>query len=141
MILLNQNSENIVYLTLSESVPNSFTSSTPYFLFRFISFTTNNEVLFSATDISTATTRYNQFVLTLTGSSYQNLTGGTFHIEPIGEWVYEIYPMYSRTNLFLSGTTGTIIEKGIVTLSGASASTYIIQEYTGETKTYGYYQP
>ena len=143
MILLNQNSSNIVYLTLSESVPNSFTSTTPYFLFRFVSFTTNNEVLFSAQDISTAITRYNQFVITLTGATAPNLnyTGGTIYMEPAGEWTYEVYPMYSPTNLFLSGTTGTLIEKGIVTLSGTSASTYITQEYTGETKTYGYYQP
>lgn len=140
MLLLNQNSQNMAYLTLSEAVPNSFTSSTPYFLFRFISFTTNNEILFTAQDISTAITRYNQFVFTLTGSTSQNLTGGTFYMEPAGEWTYEVYPMYSQTNLFLSGTTGTMLEKGIVKLVGTSASTYITQEYSGKSSTYGYYQ-
>ena len=143
MMLLNQNSSNIVYLTLSDAVPNSFTSTTPYFLFRLVSFTTNDEVLFSAQDISTATTRYNQFVITLTGATSPNLnyTGGTIHMEPAGEWWYEAYVMYNPLNLFLSGTTGTILEKGIATLSGTSASTYITQEYTGQSTTYGYYQP
>jgi hypothetical protein len=141
MLFLNQSAINIVYLTLSEAVPTTFTSSTPYFLFELESLTTNESIFFTAPNISTSTTRYDQFVITLTGASYQNLTAGTIHLPQPGEYIYKAYPQYSNTNVFLTGTTGTILELGIATVSGSSASTYITQEYSGQSTTYSYYQP
>ena len=140
MIHLNQNQENIVYLTLSEAV--TLTATPVYFLFRFVSETTNDEILFTAPDITTAITRYNEFNFTLTGATSPNInfTAGTISMSPFGEYIYEVYEMYSPTNLFLSGTSGTILETGIVKLSGATASTFINQTYTGSPQTYGFYQ-
>lgn len=137
MIRLGQNKTNNVYLTLSDSVT---LSATPvYFLFRFVSETTNDEVLFTAPDISTNTLRYNEFQITVTGGT-QNLTAGTINMNPRGEYLYEVYEQYSQTNLAISGTSGVILENGFVQLTGTSMS-YTTQSYTGQSTTYQYYEP
>lgn len=140
MIRLTNNQENIVYLTLSEAV--TLTATPVYFLFRFLSETTQDEILFTAEDITSAITRYNEFAITLTGATSPNInyTGGTISMSPFGEWIYEVYEMYDPANLFLSGTSGTIIETGIVSVSGATANTLINQVYTGSPTTFGFYQ-
>lgn len=137
MIRLGQNQINTAYLTLSDSV--TLSSNTVYFLFRFVSETTNDEVLFTCPDISTNTLRYNQFNITVTGTT-QNLTAGIINMNPRGEYIYEIYEQYSPTNLALSGTSGVILENGFVQLTGTSMS-YTTQSYTGQSTTYQYYEP
>ena len=139
MLLFVQNQENIAYLTLSEAI--TLTATPVYFLFRFKSLTTNDEVICGSANITTAITRYDQFVFTLTGSTSPNLnySAGTIHMAPSGEWTYEAYEQYSPTNLFLSGTSGVILEKGILTLSGTPV-TYTNQTYSGNPQTYGYYE-
>lgn len=139
MILLNQNTTNNVYLTLSDSVT---LSATPhYFLFRFIDQTTNSEVLFTASDISTNTINYNQFQITLTSSTvYQNLSAGTIYLAPDGKWEYEVYNQYSQYNLQLSGVTGDAIEYGYIKVSG-TPNTIINTYYSGASNSYSYYTP
>lgn len=137
-MVIYQNQPNTVYLTLSDSF--TFTSTTYYFLFRLISQTTKEEVLFTAPNITTAITRSDEFVWTLTGSAYTNLTAGTISLNPSGEWLYYVYPQYSQTNLSLSAVAGDYIEKGIVIVSGTS-NTFINQIYTGSSTTYAYYNP
>lgn len=138
MIKLTQNTSNNVILTLSESV--TYTGSPVYFLFRFINQTTKDEKLFTAQDTSTNIVRYNQFNITLTGSTFENLTGGTICINPDGQLFYEVYEQKSPTNLSLSGTSGKIIEQGIVKVEGSLQSP-IIMSYSGQSQTYMGYQP
>lgn len=139
MIFLSQNTINPVYLTLSESV--TLTATNVYFLFKFIDETTHSQLLFTAPDLSTNTLRYNLFNITLSGSAYQNLTAGTISLNPDGKYKYEVYEMTGQTNLLVSGTTGTIIEQGIVTVSGTNISD-ISYEYDGLSgQTFYYWQP
>jgi hypothetical protein len=142
MIVLNQNSSNNVYLTLSESV--TLSANTVYFLFRLTDETTKEEVLFTAPDLSTNLYRYNKFNITLTGSTAPNIdyTNGIISLNPYGKWNYEVYEQLSSTNLFLSGATGPI-EYGIVKVNPSNAinADGVIAEYTGMTDTFYYYQP
>lgn len=138
MIKLNQNSINSVVLTLSESV--TYTGTPVYFLFRFINQTTKEEKLFTAPDTSSNIVRYNQFNITLTGASYENLTNGVININPDGQLFYEVYEQLDPANLSLSGTSGTIIEQGIVKVEGTLQSP-IIMSYSGQSQTYMGYQP
>ena len=133
MIKLEQNSTKPVILTLSESV--TYTGSPIYFLFRFYNLTSHQEKLFTTPDVSTNIGRYNQFNITLTGSTYENLTGGTISLQPDGELYYEIYEQLSPTNLSLSGTSGTIIEQGLVQVKGTSFD-LINVSYSGTPNTY-----
>lgn len=142
MIVLNQNSANNVYLTLSESV--TLSANTVYFLFRFLDETTKNEVLFTASDTSTNTIRYNLFNITLTASTASNIDyiNGVISLDPFGKWTYEVYNQLSSTNLDLNNASGPI-EKGFVTVNALSTINIdnVIAEYTGMTETYNYYQP
>lgn len=138
MILLSQNKVNTVVLTLSESVVN--TGGTIYFLFKFINETTNQEKLFTAPDISSNILRYNLFNIRLTGATSENLTGGTININPDGFLKYEIYQQPTQNNLFISGTTGIIIEEGIVKVIGTNLSP-ITMSYSAQSTTYLGYQP
>lgn len=135
MILLQQNQANNVYLTLSEKV--TLTGSPVYFLFRFKNLTTKDVVLFTAPDSSTAITNFNQFTITLTGSSL-NYTAGTISLHPDGKWQYDCYEMTGQTNLFVSGTTGTILETGIVKVSGTNLSdvSYLYDGLSAQTLFY-----
>lgn len=139
MLNLIQNSGNTVVFTLSDSI--TLTATPIYFLFKFKSTTTNQEVLFTAPDQSTNLTRYNKFTFYLTGSSYQNLTAGTVTLNPLGSWNYEVYEQLSQTNLNLTGTSGVVLESGIAHLTGTGL-TYLTQPaYTGSSTTYNYYTP
>jgi hypothetical protein len=137
-MILHQNNPNNVYLTLSDSY--SFTSDTYSFLFRLVSQTTKEEVLFTAPNISSALTRSDEFLWTLTGAAYTNLTAGTISLIPSGEWLYDVYPQYSNTNISLTGVCGDSIERGIIIVSG-TPNTFTTGTYTGSSTTYSYYQP
>ena len=118
MINLNKNSNNIVVLTLTEKS----TLLTPYYLFSFTSTTKfDNIVNFIATDTSTYKSRYNQFNIIESGTTYVNLTGGTINLNPNGMWDYTIYEQTSPTNLQISGTTN-IVEVGKVIVNGVDNS-------------------
>jgi hypothetical protein len=134
---LIQNSTNTVDFTLSEST--TLTASSVYYLFKLVSTETRDEILFTASDISTNTLRYNRFNITLTGSN-TNYTAGTITLNPDGEYFYYVYEMLDPSNLFLSGTSGTIIENGIINVTG-STSSYITNSYTGQSTTFNYYTP
>lgn len=142
MIVLNQNTSNNVYLTLSESV--TLSANTVYFLFKFADETTKEEVIFIASDLSTNTIRYNLFNITLTASTASNIdyTNGIISLSPFGKWTYEVYNQLSSTNLDLNNASGQI-EQGIVTVNALSTINVdgIVNEYTGMTETYNYYQP
>lgn len=117
MIRLNKNSENDVVLTLSELV--TLTGNNVYFLFRFISDDSKEEIIFTGYDSSSNPARFNQFNIIETGGT-QNLTASTINMKYAGFWDYEVYQMTNQTNLSLTGVTGGPIEYGKVYLSGSS---------------------
>jgi len=135
MITLEQNKINTnIILTLSEAV--TYTASSVYFLFRFIDETTQVEKLFTTSDLSTNIVRFNNFTITVSGSSYENLTGGTINLPIDGKLKYEVYEMLNPTNLYLSGTSGTILETGFVQVSGSTNMEIINNTYSGSPSTY-----
>lgn len=129
MILLKRDTTNTVVLTLLEKA--TITATTPSYLFEFINDDTKISKIFTANDISTNTSRYNEFNITVSGGT-ENLTGGTINITTNGYWKYKIYEQVSPTNLDISGTT-SIVETGKMYLSGTSLP--IITEYTAQTNT------
>lgn len=137
-MILKQNQSNTVILTLSESVV--VTGSPIYFLFRLYNLTTHQEKLFTSPDLSTNIVRYNKFEWTLTGSSYENLTGGTINIQPDGELYLDVYEQTTPHNLAISGTSGIIIEKQLVQVKGTDLNRFNIS-YSGNSNLYNAYQP
>lgn len=134
MILLYKNTINNVCLTLSEST--TLTGSS-YYLFRFINENNFNELLFTGEDISNNKDRFNQFLITETGSTFTNLTASTIHLNTPGYYKYEVYQMTGQTNLSLSGVTGGPIEYGKVYLSGATIDA-VKYTYSGRSDFYVY---
>jgi hypothetical protein len=119
MKLLIKNSANTVYFTLAEKA----TLASPYYLFKVESLDTNESILFTGTDLSDNTDRFNKFTITET-SGATNYTASTVSLN-VGEWNYYVYEMSASTNLAISGTTGLIVESGIIYVSGTTTpSTY-----------------
>ena len=119
MITIEKNSINTVILTLTEKS----TLLNPEYLFEFTS-TSNydNIVRFIAVDTSVYKSRYNQFEITESGTTYVNLTGGTINLTPNGMWNYKVYEQVSgTTNLNISGTTG-VVEVGKVIVTGTDTT-------------------
>ncbi len=111
MININQNSANNVVLDLTaNSSLWIFSSQTPYFLFEFTSEATQEQILFVAENLAdlTARTRYDQFNIIESGSTYTNLTGGTISLTPGYFWLYNVYEQTTRDNLLISGTVGLV---------------------------------
>jgi hypothetical protein len=125
-------------MPISEAV--TLTSTTVYFLFKLTDHTTNDDSYFTAPDISTNIINHNEFSITLTGSAYTNLTAGTISLHK-GRYDYRVYEMEDASNLSITGTTGTILKQGIVSVFGETPETHIDSEYTGSTISYTYYDP
>lgn len=107
MIYLKQNTVNSIALTLNEK--NSLTGSTFNFNFRHTD--TNTQVNFSGVDISACPNRYNQFDITVTGSSFVNLSASTVNL-------LNGFHDYTVTNI-----SGDTLETGMVMVSGATTPT------------------
>lgn len=87
MILIKQNTTNNVVLTLYE-----YATIYPFdVLFMFKNETTGEIKYFTASDISPATERYNQF--NIIENVTENLLQGTVSLDPTGYWSYTIYEM------------------------------------------------
>jgi hypothetical protein len=112
MININKNSDNVVVLTLTEKT----TLPTPYYLFSFVNGNTREVTNFTATDLSSYTSRYNEFLIKETGSTFVNLTASTINVKP-GMYSYTIYQQTSPTNLIISAAT-SIVEVGKVNVMG-----------------------
>lgn len=119
---ITRGANNTVTFTLTERV----TLSTPYFLCNLKSRRTNQTKNFIlASNLSTDTTRYDQF--TITESSVEVLTSGTVTLTA-GDWWYKIYEQASATNLGPEGAT-TLLEEGIIRVLDTN-DTYIFSEPT-----------
>jgi|LakMenE01Jun11ns_1017448.scaffolds.fasta_scaffold9908225_3 hypothetical protein len=114
MINIDKNSTNKVILTLTEKS----TLLNPIYLFSFTSTTDfNNVVNFVGADTSIYKSRYNEFDIIETGTTFVNLTASTINLNPPGMWDYSIYEGTGVT-LSISATTGNIIEQGKVIVDG-----------------------
>lgn len=112
MILINKNANNLITVTLQERT----TLSSPTYLFKFTNDVTGSSVKFIATNTSSYTYRYDQFLITETSGS-TNLTSGVITLSPNGFWSYTIYEQTSTTNLNEAEATG-IVETGKVKVIG-----------------------
>lgn len=113
MLVINKNANNYITVTLLEKT----TLSSPTYLFKFTSDITGTIVRFIATNTSSYTYRYDQFLITET-SGTTNLTSGVIELDPVGSWSYTIYEQTSTTNLNEAEATG-IVETGKVKVVGA----------------------
>lgn len=110
MILLTQNKTNTIALTLNEKC--SITGTTPYFLFNLKNVNSKFETFFTAPEYNVCNSRFNGFYVTLTGQTYQDLTGGTLNLKT-GVYDYSIYSQTGQTNLDITGVT-ELCEVGIL---------------------------
>jgi len=113
MIKLDKETINRVIITATENV----TITAPvYFLFEFINDSTKFSKVFTASDISTNTCRYNEFLIEVTDGAEDLLTG-VIDLKTNGFYTYNVYQMASETNLDISLTSG-VVETGKVYLKG-----------------------
>jgi hypothetical protein len=105
MIYVTKNTTNNVIFTLTErsQLP------APSFLFQFVDDSTRDEKLFNMLDISGYARRYNLF--NLIESTTENLANGQVELN-YGFGRYKVYESVTPT-LFISGTTGRVLEEGI----------------------------
>lgn len=117
MQVINRNSANNVYFTLTENV----TLANPVFLFEIVCKTNPNPYYFIATDISTCKMRYNKFVVT--ESAIPNVLNGVISLSSNGEYAYRIFEQTSSTNLdpALCDNT-TPLEVGFILVQGTGAT-------------------
>jgi len=128
MIVINKDTNSTIVLTLTENV----TLSSPTFLFRLTSDVTRQSVNFIASDLSSNTCRYNEFLITETDGT-EILTSGTVTLDPEGQWTYEVFEQTSTTNLDVANVdNSTPLETGIVLVKGTK-TTYT--KHTGIDKT------
>jgi len=122
MIRLETNTVNDVVVTLNELA----TLSTPYYLFEFISDDSNVSKIFTATNLSTSRSRYDQFDITTT-TGVEDLLNGVIDLETKGYYTYNIYEQVSQTNLNLANIT-SLVEVGKVYFNDAAKP--VRKEYT-----------
>lgn len=102
MIQLKQNQSNLVTLDLtSNSNYLNFSGISPYYLFEFTSEVTSESIYFVTTNIAplSARTRYDQFLVIETGSTFTNLTAGTVNLSTGNFWLYNVYEQLNQFNL------------------------------------------
>lgn len=115
MIKLLKNQTNRAIFTGSENV----TISEPvYFLFELISDDTKKTKIFTGTDISNNTCRYNEFLIEVTTGA-EDLLDSVINLELNGYYKYNVYQMSDPTNLDITSTNG-IVENGKLYLQGDS---------------------
>ncbi|HWY35503.1 MAG TPA: hypothetical protein VNX68_12730 [Nitrosopumilaceae archaeon] len=133
-IKLNQNQSNNVILTLQEnSALFTYSGINPYYLFVFSSQTTNQSFNFVANNISSLSARnsYDQFTITCTGATYQNLSAGTIHLNPGMFWHYSVYEQTNQYNFNINNAVG-LVEQGKVQYFPATQDfTYV--QMTGDS--------
>jgi hypothetical protein len=116
MITLNKSSLNTVIFTLTEKSQLPI----PKYLFSFTNDNSGENKLFNMTDLSGYARRYNEFDLIESGTTYENLSAGTVTLQ-YGWGKYEVYESTTPT-LFISGTTGRVLEEGRYFVNGYPAS-------------------
>jgi len=129
MINLEPESLNTVALTLTEK--STITATPVYYLFEFINDESNVSKLFTATDISTNKSRYNEFVIETT-EGVEDLLTGVIKLDTKGFYKYNIYEQLSSNNLLIENTT-SLVEKGKVYFNDVELP--VKSEYSGQSDT------
>jgi len=114
MLLINKNASNTLVFTGTEYA----TTASPYFTFKLQNQLTKDLTYFTATNSSTATTRYDMFTIIETGST-SNWTAGTVNLA-VGSYNYTIYENDAQT----LSVTGNPVEYGVLRVVPVSADTY-----------------
>ena len=113
MIKLLKNQTNRVIFTASE---NATLSAPVYFLFELISDDTKESKIFTGTDISNNTCRYNEFLIEVTTGA-EDLLDSVINLELNGYYKYNVYQMSDPINLDIASASG-IVENGKLYLQG-----------------------
>lgn len=127
MIVLENGISNKVALTLTEKA----TLTTPYYLFEFIDDDSNISILFTGSDISTNTNRYNEFLIEVNLSPI-DLLDSKIELVTKGYYKYNVYEQVSSTNLLIANTT-SLVENGKMYFNDIVLP--IKKEYTDESNT------
>lgn len=123
MLITQSTSGNICIATCNERI----TLTSPYFLIRFICDSDETETSCIATDVSTYSYRYNEFLIQEKTSPTR--TAGQVRLATPGRWTYEIYEQSSSTNLdYTLATVTTPVEVGILKVITTTTAT---STYTG----------
>jgi hypothetical protein len=120
MMILTTGTTAHIRVTLTERV----TLAAPYYLFRFVQRTTNEEIRFvvpSSDDLSAFPARYNEFALDID----QIFCG------EIGEYQYYIYQQTSAWNTELDNT-GTLLEQGLARLETPTEDNFTFKAFAPE---------
>lgn len=133
MNIITQGQSNTVIFTLQEKK----TLAAPYYLVRMQSRSSQTVKRFIlGTDQSTATGRYNQFVII--ENATEDLTHATVSLIPVGFWDYSIYEQLSAINLNETVSDNTVpLETGLMLVKSqtVNSDTY----YTGNSSTDKFY--
>jgi hypothetical protein len=127
MIRLEPNTVNSVVVTLNELA----TLATPFYLFEFIKDDTNETKIFTATNVSTSRSRYDEFNITTTTGT-EDLLNGVIDLKTKGYYTYNIYEQVSSTNLNLANIT-SLVEVGKVYMNDVKNP--VRKEYEDQTNT------
>lgn len=115
MILIEKSSQNIVALTLTEKT--TITGANYIFYFSYYNGDTK---IFTVPDTSTATGRYNKFMITET--TVEDLYNGEINLEHAGFWDYKIYQTATSSPVDLDDLDdldeANVVEVGIVKVIG-----------------------
>lgn len=132
MQLITRGTNSTIVFTLKEKQ----TLTSPYFLFelRFRGDGTTVKT-FIASDISTYSDRYNEFLVTEVNAGSEILTSGTVNLQNVGEWHYRIFEQASASNLQVVNA-GKELENGIIRVLPGSSSTSYIHQISDNSYTY-----
>jgi hypothetical protein len=131
MILLQENTANIVVLTLTEKT----TINAPTYLFRFVNKQTNVEYVCIQTDTSVFKSRYNKFTIT-TQTTTPNPLLGQLKLSLGDEYEYYIYAQISTTNLDYK-LANEMVESGIMRYDKSLTNRIIYTNGTTTRKVFG----
>ena len=131
MILLQENTANIVVLTLTEKT----TINAPTYLFRFVNKQTNLEYVCIQTDTSVFKSRYNKFTIT-TQTTTPNALLGQLKLSLGDEYEYYIYAQISTTNLDYK-LSDEMVESGIMRYDKSLTNRIIFENGTTTRKVFG----
>jgi hypothetical protein len=108
MLIVSATGSTNITTTLYENCSNKVN---PYFLFELVRKGSNDEIIFTNDDISTAPWYWNEFVITIATTSI-GLTQGIIPLKE-GEYKYTAYEMANQYDLNISNAVG-IVETGLL---------------------------
>ena len=132
MQLITRGTNSTIIFTLKEKQ----TLTNPYFLFelKYRGDGTTTKT-FIASDTSTYTDRYNEFLVTEVNAGGEILTSGTVNLQNVGEWHYRIFEQISPTNLNVANAVNEL-ENGIIKVLPGSSSTSYTHQISDNSYTY-----